>query len=90
MIKDDGERTMEAHYGGHYIHVTAIPLPDGKWRCLAVVHWDDGRDGHLELLRCDDREFHTEADAIRIAFDTAVSWIDDGKPEPFTWTTNSR
>ena len=81
---------MQAHYEGHYIHVTAVPLPNNKWRCLAAVHWDDGREGHLKLLRCDDREFNGEADAVRVGFDLAVKWVKDGKPEPFTWTKDLR
>ena len=78
---------MEAHYEGHYIQVSAVPLPKNRWRCLAAVHWDDGREGHLKLLRCDEREFDTEEDGVRVAFDVALGWIKDGKPEPFTWPT---
>jgi len=75
---------MQAHYNGHYINVTAIPTRDSKWKCLGLVHWDDGRQGHLKLLRCDEREFDTEADAVRVGLDVALAWIKDGKPEPFT------
>ena len=81
---------MEAHYEGHYIHVSAVPLPKNRWRCLAAVHWDDGREGHLKLLRCADREFYTEADAVRAAYEVAVRWINEGKTEPFTWTKDLR
>ena len=86
----DGERAMEAQYEGHYINLSAVRLPKNKWRCLAVVHWDDGREGHLKLLRCDDREFYAEADAVRAAYEVAVRWINEGKPEPFTWTKDLR
>src|SRR5215212_2683951 len=78
---------MEAHYEGHYIHATAVPLPNNQWRSLAVLHWEAGRQGHLQKLRCH-REFDAEADAVRIGFDGAVSWINEGKPEPFMWTTD--
>ena len=54
------------------------------------MHWDDRREGHLKLLRCDDREFNGEADAVRVGFELAVKWIKDGKPEPFTWTKDLR
>jgi hypothetical protein len=79
-------RAMQVHYDGHYIYVTAVPLHDNKWRCVAVVHWDNGREGHLKLLRSDDREFNAEADAVRVGLEFAVRWINDGKPETFTYS----
>ncbi len=82
---------MQARYEGHLIQVYAVQVPhSGLWRCVAVIHWSERNEGHLKTLSCEDREFANEDDALRIALEVAQKWIRDGKPEPFTWTTDLR
>ena len=82
---------MNARYDGHLINAAAIlNSSTGTWKCVAEVYWTENREGHLKALTCDDREFSTQEDALRVAFEAAVRWINEGKPEPFTWTKDLR
>jgi hypothetical protein len=90
-LRRSRECTMNAHYEGHLINVAAIFVPStGLWKCVAQVHWNENNQGHLKTLSCHDREFDTQEDALRVAFEAAVSWINDGKPESFTWNKDIR
>ena len=76
-------RTMEAHYNGHVIRVSALRVPHThQWTFKWVVS-KQGADPGVKTFTDYGGRFDTADDAISRGYDFAMKWIDDGKPDPF-------
>jgi hypothetical protein len=77
---------MEAHYNGHVIRVSVGRVPEtDHWTFFVLVLWNSGNDGRVKSFARHGFEFGTAEAAMTEGFDFAMKWIDDGKPEAFTW-----
>ena len=70
---------MKLEYKRHFIHLTLRHIPDcGRWRCFAVVCWNDGLEEHIKIITVEEyEELTTEAQAEREALAIAKTWVDN-------------
>ena len=72
---------MEAHYHGHVIRVTALPIPEAAtWTFSALVTWTQGTQQRVKLFLQQEDQFATAKDAVRRGLEVATNWIIEGKP----------
>ena len=78
---------MQAHYNGHVLRVSAVRVPEStQWTFFALVLWSFGTDGRVKSFARHGLEFGTAEAAVSEELDFAMKWIDEGKPEVFTWS----
>ena len=73
------ETTMEAHYNGHTIRITPIPLgTKDSWTFSALVLWGEGLQLRTKLFLRHGCHFTSETDALKRALEIVTLWINRG------------
>jgi hypothetical protein len=74
-------KTMEAHYNGNVIRVSALRVPHKHQWTFTWVVWKPGAEAGVKTFTDYAGRFDTADDAISRGYDFAMKWIDDGKPD---------
>jgi hypothetical protein len=69
-------------YKGHHIHAGADQNPKSQnWTPRAFVSWEENGETCYKTLYGSHNQAQSLLNAIKCAFQIAMDWIDNGKPE---------
>jgi hypothetical protein len=76
-----GKSSVDGHYKGHTIRVSAVRIPQiDRWTVRSFVSWNFANDSGEETIVRTDLEFGTVEKAMQAGVESAIKWIDEGKP----------